>query len=564
MNEQELNNLVNEIRMLPRETEWVEFKASTIKPDEKLGDYISGLSNAACVNNQPFAYLVLGIDNDDHSVKGSNYNFTARKHGNDDLEFWLKRYLSPSIRFDYFIFKYDNNHTVEIFRIPAAVGEPVTFKGKPSIRIGTSLTHLKNYPHYAKIIYNSQYDWSAQIIEKATITDLEPEAVKLARQVYKEKQAGKAFYNDIDNWTNEVFLDKAKLTINGKITNTAIILLGKPESAHFLSPAVAQITWKLDTEEKAYEHFEIPLFTSINDVLKRIRNVKYKFFPNNQLIATEVLKYDPEVILEALNNCIAHQDYNQYSRILLTEQTGKLIFSNAGGFFEGTADDYTLGQKTPMKYRNRWLTNAMVTLNMIDSMGYGIHKMYKSQKQRFFPLPDYSKSTPDEVVLEIYGHSIDENYSKLLIEQKDNLDLTDAILLDKVQKSQSINDDAARKLRKKGLIEGRKPNYYVAAHVAEATNQKAGYIKNRGLKDDHYKKLIIDMLRKYGKASKEEIDELILDILPAVLDKKQKQNKVRNLIYAMHKRDKTIENKGTTRHPVWVLASSNSERTTKN
>ena len=550
MNIHDLIRLVNEIRLLPHETEWVEIKSSTIKPDEKLGDYISGLSNAACINNQTFAYLVLGVDNDDHSIKGTNYNFMARKHGNDDLEFWLKRYLSPSIRFDYFSFKYDANHKIEIFRIPAAIGEPVTFKGKPSIRIGTSLTHLKDYPHYAKIIYNSQDDWSAKVIDNATIADLESEAVQLARQVYKEKLVGKAFYNDIDKWADEVFLDKAKLTINGKITNTAIILLGKPESAHYLSPAVAQITWKLDTEEKAYEHFEIPLFTSINEVLRRIRNVKYKFFPNNQLIATEVLKYDPEVILEALNNCIAHQDYKQYARILLTEQTGKLIFSNAGGFFEGVAEDYTLGKKTPKKYRNRWLADAMVTLNMIDSMGYGIHKMYKSQKQRFFPLPDYSKSTRDEVVLEIYGHSIDENYSKLLIEQKDNLDLTDAILLDKIQKSQPITDNAAKMLKKKGLIEGRKPNYYISAQIAEITNQKAEYTRNKGLDKEVLMSFIIKHIENHGFATREEINKLLMDKLPDYMDDKQRKKKIENILQEM-KRDK-IKNIGSNRIPKWV------------
>src|SRR5690606_37586888 len=120
-------------------------------------------------------------------------------------------------------------------------------------------------------------------------------------------------------------------------------LLGKPESSHYILPGVAQITWKLDTEEKAYEHFGIPFFITVNDVLKQIRNVKYKFFPRNQLVAVEVQKYDPEVILEALNNCIAHQEYNYNSRIVLTEQTGKLIFANAGNFFEGSAEDYTTG-----------------------------------------------------------------------------------------------------------------------------------------------------------------------------------------------------------------------------
>lgn len=198
---------------------------------------------------------------------------------------------------------------------------------------------------------------------------------------------GKPFFDDIDRWSDETFLDKAKITLNGKITNTAIILLGKPESVHYILPSVAQITWKLDTEEKAYEHFEIPFFTSVNDVLRQIRNVKYKFFPSNQLVAVEVQKYDPEVILEALNNCIAHQQYSYNSRIVVTEQTGKLTFANAGSFFEGSADDYTMGDKTPKKYRNRWLTDAMVTLKMIDSMGYGIHKCIKVRCNDFSLYP---------------------------------------------------------------------------------------------------------------------------------------------------------------------------------
>ncbi len=91
----------------------------------------------------------------------------------------------------------------------------------------------------------------------------------------------------------------------------------------------------------------------------------------------------------------------------------------------------------------------MVNLNMIDSLGFGIHKMFKSQRQRFFPLPDYTNSSRNEVVLEIYGHSIDENYSKLLIERKDDLTLTEVVLLDKVQKAQPITNDAAKLLKKR-------------------------------------------------------------------------------------------------------------------
>lgn len=532
MTNQDLISLIDELRALPKENEWVEFKTGNVTTNEKLGQYISGLSNAACIANKSFAYLVFGINDDTHEVEGTNYKFKNRKEGNEELELWIKRYLSPSIKFDHFTCDYNAQH-VEIFRIPAAIGEPTNFKFYPYIRFDSSLTDLKKYPHYLRAIYNSQTDWSAQIVDKASIDDLDENAIKIAKEKYKEKNTNEPFYNDIDNWSSKTFLDKLKITVDGKITNTAIILLGKPETAHYLSPAVAQITWKLDTEEKAYQHFNMPLYTEVNNILAKIRNVNYKFFPDNQLVAAEVIKYDTEVILEALNNCIAHQDYSRHSRIILTEKINKLIFSNEGSFFEGTAEDYTAGEKTPNKYRNKWLADAMVKLNMIDSLGYGIHKMYKSQRKRYFPLPDYTKSTRDSVILEIYGHTIDENYSKLLIEKKDDLSLTEVILLDKVQKDIPINDEASKLLKKKGLIEGRKPHYHISSSIASATGMETEYIKLKGIEDDYCKKMIKDYIVKFKGGQRSDFENLLDDKLPNLLSPKQKKDKVKNLLQSM-------------------------------
>lgn len=538
MTNTELIELIDELRALPKENEWVEFKKGTATTNDKIGQYISAISNAACINNQSFGYFIFGIDDNTHEVIGTNFKLKNKKEGNQELELYLRQYLHPSVRFEHFVCQY-NTFRVEIFRIPAAAGEPTNFKNYPYIRFDSSLTDLKKYPHFLRAIYNSQTDWSAQIVEKATIDNLDQKAIKLAREKYKEKNTNATFYDEIDNWTDKTFLDKLKITIDGKITNTAIILLGKPETAHFISPAVAQITWKLDTEEKAYEHFGMPLFSEINAILSKIRNVKYKFFPDNQLVATEVMKYDTEVILEALNNCIAHQDYSRHSRILLTEQINKLIFSSEGSFFEGAAEDYTAGDKTPKKYRNKWLAEAMVNLNMIDSLGYGIHKMYKSQRKRYFPLPDYTKSTRDNVVLEIYGHTIDENYSKLLIEKKDDLSLTEVILLDKVQKDLDINEEAAKLLKKKGLIEGRKPHFHISSSVASATGMETEYIKLKGIEDDYCKKLIKDYIVKFKGGLRSDFENLLDDKLPNLLSPKQKKDKVKNLLQAM-KREGTI------------------------
>ncbi len=111
-------------------------------------------------------------------------------------------------------------------------------------------------------------------------------------------------------------------------------------------------------------------------------------------------------------------------------------------------------------------------------------------------------------------------------------------------------------MKSKDLIEGRKPHYFISSKIAEIVNEKAGYIRNRGFKAIHYKNLDLEFLDKYGTASKEEIDKLILDILPDFLDKQQKENKVKNLIYSMSKSDKIIENKGTNRNPVWITRIS--------
>ena len=255
--------------------------------------------------------------------------------------------------------------------------------------------------------------------------------------------------------------------------------------------------------------------------------------------------------MEALHNCIAHQDYDSRSRVLVTEYVDRLVFENAGCFYDGKPEDYFTGEQTPTRYRNPWLTHAMVELGMIDTVGLGIRAMFVSQRNRYFPLPDYAKSTPEKVVLEIYGHMIDENYTQLLM-AKNDLPLGTVILLDRVQKKHSITDAAAAMLRKAGLIEGRKPNYYTTGQLAKTTETRTEYIRNRAFDDAHYKSMILDFLQKYGSASREELDSLILDKLSDVLDEVQKKNKMRNLLHAMSKRDQTIEKSGGSQKGRWV------------
>ena len=117
-----------------------------------------------------------------------------------------------------------------------------------------------------------------------------------------------------------------------------------------------------------------------------------------------------------------------------------------------------LSHKTPTRYRNRFLAEAMVNLRMIDTMGFGIHDiMFLGQARRYFPLPDFDLTDSSHVVLQLSGRFIDENYSRALLTESD-LSWSDIVTLDRIQKGLPPTDEqAVQSLRRRRLIEGRKP-----------------------------------------------------------------------------------------------------------
>ena len=312
-----------------------------------------------------------------------------------ELELWIRRLLEPSIGFEHFTCQYNNKH-VEIFRIPSARSLPTNFEKTPFIRIGSNLTDLRNYKDLIRTIYNSEEDWSAKTIKDATFDDLDQEAILKAREQYKQKHP--ALADEVDDWSDITFLNKAKVTLSGKITNTAILLLGKAESDHLLSSsAIAHITWVLKDAPGGYEHFATPFILTVEKTLACIRNLRYSYMVgNNTLFPKEVLHYDSWVIRELLHNCVAHQDYSRRSRIIVQEYNNRLIFQNAGGFIPKSVEEAIRHNSPQEYYRNPFLANAMVNLNMIETIGSGIKKIFEIQRDRFFPMPTYDISKEND------------------------------------------------------------------------------------------------------------------------------------------------------------------------
>lgn len=551
MNTQELTALLDRLRAEPRESEWLEFKANQFEP-HPLGEYISALANSACLLGRPRAYLVFGIEDGTHAVVGTRFDPAAvAAKGNQLLPLWLSQHLQPNIGYEIHPFEYHGQRVV-MFEIHPAYDRPVKFDGAAYIRDGTSKTELSKYPEKERQIWNRRMDWSAQVCERASLDDLDPAAIAKARAEYKAKFPKKSA--DVDGWDDAVFLNKTKLTYRGGVTHAALLLLGREESSILLAPAVARMSWILKNdrnEELDYEHFDPPFLLNVDKVLARIRNLTVRELPHGTLFPVEMSQYDPWVIREALHNAIAHQDYGLRGRINIVEAPGNLILSNVGTFLPGAVET-VIQQDAPLEiYRNPLLAEAMVNLNMIDTQGGGIKRMFQKQRNRFFPLPDYDLSEPERVKVELQGRILDERYTRLLMAHTD-LDLSTIMLLDKVQKRRTITLEEHRSLKARKLVEGRYPNVVVAAKVAAAVGEKAQHIRDRGFDGKYYQDLILALIKEHQPVTREDIDRLLLDKLPEVLDEAQKHNRIHYLLGKLAQKGQ-IRNEGSRKFPRWVL-----------
>ncbi len=571
MKNESLLELLERLRHRLQEGVTVEFKSNLNEPVE-IGQYISALANSAALDGESRAWLVWGVADATHEVIGTSFDpFSAKVEGNQSLIMWLQRMTTPKADFTF----HQAQHSVGIvvmLEIHPARTAPVAFQNIRYIRIDSHKTKLGEHSDKEARLWEvlgQKADWSGELVAGATLDDLSQEAIEMARKRFtdyllkseRDIERHEQIRHEAAGWDVPTLLNKAKLTKQGRITRSALLLLGKDESAHFLAPADTKISWVLrDTNNttKSSQHFSLPLLLSTDKVFSYIRNVTIEHMPDGTLFPTAIQQYDPWVIREALHNCIAHQDYQLGGKINVVEHPDRLVFSNLGQFIPPSVEWMLEHQSPPEHYRNQWLIDGMIRLRMIDQVGSGIRRMFQTQRDRFFPLPDYrideNEMGKPRVEVMIPGQVLDIKYTQLLMKRSD-LELRQVLLLDSVQKKRALPAEDIRVLRKLTLIEGRVPNLYVSAKVAEWAGQKANYIRNKGLDDGYYRELVVDYLKKYGQATRRELDELLMPKLSDVLDASQKAHKVRNLIQAM-RRDELIYRDGPKATAEWRLSET--------
>jgi ATP-dependent DNA helicase RecG len=453
---------------------------------------------------------------------------------------------------------YEADKRIVMFKIPAtAISTPTAWKGHWYGRDGESLVALSQ-EELERIRGQARYDWSKQVVQKSSIKDLDTNAIQIARKGYKEKHSSEYISDETDRMSDEEFLTKLKLIVDGKLTNAAMVLLGNPDHDNLLDVPVSAM-WRLHGLKerlKDYSEFRMPFITLSNRIYAKIRNLTYRYMPNQLTLDTTITQqYNEDLLKELLLNCIAHQDYTQGGRIYVDELEDVVIISNPGSFIPGDVRKVLITGYTAPYYRNLLLAETMANFKLIDTAQWGIRKVFDTQRDRYFPLPDYDLSTYNKVAVTVYGKLLDQNYTRLLFSRGD-LELESVYLLDRVQKKLPLTKEQYQMLRKLGVIEGKAPKIFISLEVAAIVDKRAQYTKNRAMDDKYYIDLIANYLRQFGIGTKEELVKLLSDKLSDVLDAKQKDNKVRSLLRAMHNNgmiERTTQNK---RSGAWRLAQS--------
>lgn len=475
---------------------------------------ILGYVVALC--NENGGRLVFGMhDAYPHEVVGTNYSTNAI----GQLE--SRIYNDIGIR-PYIYELYDNDgKRVLVIEVPSRpIGKMFKFEDVALMRVGEELRPMDDKT-YISIIQEQEPDFSEQICQTVSFEDLDPVAIATLKEKYAIKQHNPSFTSLKD----EQALSDLKLINNGKVTNAAVLLVGKEEVINRVFPQ-AKVMLEYRTKESQIEFnsrktFGQPFFILI-DLLWNAINDKNGTFPVREgAYIFDIPYFNEDVIREIVNNAFAHRDYRRNSEIVIKLYPTKLVITNAGGFPKGVSLENLL--TVPSTPRNRLLADVLSKTGIVERSGQGLDKIFLYTLAEGKPTPDYTKTDDFDVTAIISALVKDTGFALFIksIQQdlSDNEKLTvfDVIELCKIRdgKHKGLDKELVKRLEEKNCIEKHgKTNaqYYTLSRLYyELAGKTADYSMLVDWDANQVFAVLAPYLEKYEKAKKSEILKIVGD-----------------------------------------------------
>lgn len=384
--------LIDDLRVLPAEAAWVEFKENNTDP-ELIGKLISALSNAARLADQHFAYVVWGIRDGDHAVTGTAFEPSATKHKNQPLDFWLSQCLQPAIAFCFKSIDYDG-HRLVLLEIPAAATSPVEFDKTAYVRIGSATPRLSDHPERQKLLWTKiqPYAWETGIAAQFLTGD-----EVLARLDYTSyfELTGQPLPDNRAGIFDKLKADRLiEADVGGQwnITNLGAVLIAKNLTE--FSPSIARkavrfVAYEGSSRASTVTHRRdgqkgyASGFRGLADYIDAL-------LPNNEHIGKAFREEEPLypsiAIRELIANALIHQDMTITGAGPLIELfKDRLEITNPGQPL--VKPDRFLD--SPPRSRNEALASLMRRMKLCEEQGTGIDKVLASAELHQLPPPDF-------------------------------------------------------------------------------------------------------------------------------------------------------------------------------
>lgn len=474
------------------EDEGLEFKLAAMSFNkDKLCEYVSAIANSGGGS------LILGVTD----VRPREFAGTAAFRNLAALRdevFTAIRWKIETREF------FPDGKRVVVIGINAAPqGRPLGHGGKFFQRTGGSLRAM-GADELRSALADATLDFSSDISPGAGLDDLDSNAIARFRQLWAARDNGV----DLHGWTDAQLLENAELTLDGAVTNAALILLGAERGLARRLPQ-AELVFEYRQQEADIgsaerREYKSGLLLWLDDAWARInaRNTVQQL--RMGLFREEVVAFDEGALREAMLNAVCHRDYEDPGSCWVRMFPARIEIVSPGAFPKGVTAENILDRQKP---RNRRLAEALKRCGLVERSGQGADLMFRACIEKAKPLPDFSRSDAHSVVLELRGEVADPAFVRFLEalaeEQQQSFTTTDLLALDLVRRKQPVSGPLTQvcsKLVDAGALErtGR-GKFILSARYRDFTGDRSAYTRERGLARGAEKALLREHLVRVGE-----------------------------------------------------------------
>ena len=486
----------------------------------KSAYFFSALDRRKCIlgyvvalANANGGYLVLGMEDAfPHKVVGTSQCENALGKLENEI------YKALQIPVDaYELFDEQNNRVVvvEIPRHP--VGKALRFEDVPLWRSGEELIPMPDKVLFS-ILQETDPDYSQAICEGVTIDDLDKEAIDILKEKYARKQNNPTFTSLSDRQA----LSDLKLIEGNKVTNAAVLLVGKAEIIQQNFPqAKVQHEFRTTEGQERFDKrlsFVAPFYILIDQLWKAVNDRNGSVPVQEGAYMFDIPFFNEEVIREVINNAFAHRDYRLASEIVIKQYPTKLSVISPGGFPIGvTLENILTVSSTP---RNRLLADVLAATGIVERSGQGMDVIFRLTLSEGKQTPDYSKTNDYQVTAILSATVKDPGFALFIksiqqeLPENQKLSVFDVLTFCAIREGKQPKDkEIAKRLYSMGYLEKRGKTsairYILPRRYYELTGNQSEYSELTDWDDEQIWSVLFRYLKKYGTAKKTDIAKLI-------------------------------------------------------